>query len=110
MQATYLIREAVERVTQLRQLAAGNMHDQCRPALERVVNRLGRDIGADQLSALIHQPCFEFIQQRGTLRLPDRQTLGLIQLPPCVRLVVVSKDFSFRGSDNNETEIFRSIY
>lgn len=29
---------------------------------------------------------------------------------PCVRLVVASKDFSFRSSDNNETEIFRSIY
>jgi putative SOS response-associated peptidase YedK len=34
----------------------------------------------------------------------------LVGDPPCVRLVVASKDFSFRSSDNNETEIFRSIY
>ena len=29
---------------------------------------------------------------------------------PCVRLVVATKDFSYRSPDNNETYIFRSIY
>ena len=32
------------------------------------------------------------------------------QAAPCVRLVVASKKYPFRSSDNNETKIFRSIY
>ena len=31
-------------------------------------------------------------------------------IAPCVRLVVASKDFSFRSPDNNETYIFRRLY
>ena len=30
--------------------------------------------------------------------------------PPCVRLVVASKNYSFRSPGNNETKLFRSIY
>jgi hypothetical protein len=34
----------------------------------------------------------------------------LVDDAPCVRLVVASKDFSFRSPDNNETYIFRRLY